>query len=82
MFKAFREKWFGESKNSDYGPGESWGGEDHHHNSQMMSTAGGCLVFTMPNINPTEIDMTNPRREALLDHVIKIDPSLLHFADL
>lgn len=34
LFKAFKIKHFGEDRNSDQCPGESWGGEDHHHASQ------------------------------------------------
>lgn len=51
LFNAFKQKLFGDSKNSDQCPGESWGGEDQYHGQPGMApSAGGCLVLTLPNV--------------------------------
>ena len=44
------------------------------------ATAGGCLIFTLPNVNPTELKGSRPA--ALLAKAIKIDPNMLRFIDL
>jgi hypothetical protein len=83
LFQSFKTKWFGESKNSDQCPGESWGGEDHHHAQQgMTASAGGCLVLTMPNISPRDLKQAKSRKDTMLEHVIKIDPNMLQHVDL
>lgn len=44
------------------------------------ATAGGCLIFTLPNVNSVELKGNKP--EALLEKAIKIDPNMLRMIDL
>ena len=57
LFNSFKKRWF---LDEEYGPGESWGGEDHHNymgNQGLgpISSAGGCLVFTSPNHHHSDL---------------------------
>ena len=88
LFNLNKKKWFGEAPTPESCPGESWGGEDHHNDADhqqmggQMSTSGGCIIFTSPNLTPSDMKSGKSKKEILQDKMIKIDPSQLHFVDL